>query len=91
MKLFRKLFQRKIASGHFAKDRLKVLLVSDRVGCSPDALDMMKEELIHVISKYMDIKTEDVELKIMQTTASGTGEEGSVLFAHIPIKEMRHA
>ena len=47
-------FNRK-SSSEVAKDRLKLLLVSDRVNCSPEVMEMIKNDIIEVISKYMDI------------------------------------
>ena len=46
------LFKKK-NSGDVAKDRLKLLLVSDRANCSPDVMEMIKNDIINVISKYM--------------------------------------
>ena len=45
------LFKKK-NSGGVAKDRLKLLLVSDRANCSPDVMEMIKNDIINVISKY---------------------------------------
>ena len=45
----------KKSSKDFAKDRLKLLLVSDRVGCSAEVMELMKNDIISVISKYVDI------------------------------------
>ena len=43
-------FNRK-SSSEVAKDRLKLLLVSDRVNCSPEVMEMIKNDIIEVISK----------------------------------------
>ena len=48
------LFKKK-GSGDVAKDRLKLLLVSDRANCSPEVMEMIKNDIIKVISKYMVI------------------------------------
>ena len=47
------LFKKK-GSSDVAKDRLKLLLVSDRANCSPEVMEMIKNDIIKVISKYMD-------------------------------------
>ena len=39
------LFKKK-NSGGVAKDRLKLLLVSDRANCSPDVMEMIKNDII---------------------------------------------
>ena len=46
---------KKKSSGEVAKDRLKLLLISDRADCSPDVMETIKNDIIQVISKYMDI------------------------------------
>ena len=42
-------------SGGVAKDRLKLVLVHDRVGCSYTVLEMLKTDILNVISGYMEI------------------------------------
>ena len=54
---FMDFFKRK-SSGDVAKDRLKLLLVSDRANCSPDVMELIKNDIIKVISKYMEIDAE---------------------------------
>ena len=39
-----------------AKDRLKSLLVSDRVSCTPETFEKIQSELYQTISKYLEIK-----------------------------------
>lgn len=47
-----------------AKDRLKSLLVSDRVNCTPDTFEKINSELFHAISKYIEIIPEEFDVKI---------------------------
>lgn len=47
-----------------AINRLKTVLMQDRVGFSERALQMMKDEMITCISKYMEIDEESFELQI---------------------------
>lgn len=49
---------------NIAVNRLKTVLMQDRVGFSERAIQMLKEELIHSVSKYMEIDTENFELQI---------------------------
>lgn len=76
-------------SGSVAKDRLKLLLVSDRANCSPEIMDMIKNDIVNVISKYMDIDKEGLDIQITQTK-SESGESVPALFANIPIKQMKN-
>ncbi len=83
-------FNRK-SSSEVAKDRLKLLLVSDRVNCSPEVMEMIKNDIIEVISKYMDIDAQGLDIQISETNADAdAGAAGPVLFANIPIKEVKH-
>ena len=47
-----------------AINRLKTVLMQDRVGFSERAIQMLKEELIATVSKYMEIECENFELQI---------------------------
>ena len=71
-------FFKKKSSGSVAKDRLKLVLVTDRANCSPDLMEQMKKDIL----KGLDIK--------ITQTESGEGN-GSVpaLIANIPISEMK--
>ena len=59
--------KKKTSSVLIAKDRLKILLVSDRVNCTPDAFDKMKTELYKTISKYIEISPENFDIEINRT------------------------
>ncbi len=82
-------FKRK-SSGDVAKDRLKLLLVSDRANCSPDVMEMIKNDIIQVISKYMEIDAEGLDIQITQTESEGSNGTVPALFANIPIRDMKH-
>ncbi len=49
---------------NLAVNRLKTVLMQDRAGFSERAVQMLKEELILTVSKYMEIDTENFELQI---------------------------
>ena len=76
-------------SGETAKMRLKLLLVSDKAGCSPEMILMIKNDVIHVISKYMEIEKDKVQIQ-METDSplSGSGRTLPVLHANIPIRSI---
>lgn len=59
--------KRKTASVSVAKDRLKALLVSDRVNCTPDAFEKIKQELFKTVSKYLDVAPDEFEVQITRT------------------------
>lgn len=83
-------FFKKKSSGDVAKDRLKLLLVSDRANCSPDTMEMIKNDIIQVISKYMEIDAEGLDIQITQTDSEGGNGTVPALFANIPIKDIKN-
>lgn len=66
------LFRRK-PSREVAKDRLKILLISDRVNCSPEILEMIKKDIAEVISRYMKIDTNNMEIQISKAPTRARG------------------
>ena len=44
-----------VKSKDAAKERLHLVLMQDRANVSADFLDLMKQEIIEVIKKYVDI------------------------------------
>lgn len=79
--ILRKLFRRK-RSGKVARERLEILLVTDRIGCNPNTTESIKRDIINVISKYIDIDIDNCVVEIHQ-------EKGPCLMANIPIKEVK--
>lgn len=82
---------KKKSSGDVAKDRLKLLLVSDRANCSPEIMEMIKNDIIKVISKYMVIDAEGLDIQITQTESENNNGSVPALFANIPIRDMKNA
>jgi cell division topological specificity factor len=83
------LFKKK-SSSDIAKSRLKLLLVSDRANCSPETMEMIKNDIIKVIAKYMEIDCEGLDIQITQTESEGNNGSVPALIANIPIKELKH-
>ena len=84
------LFKKK-NSGDIAKDRLKLLLVSDRANCSPEVMEKIKNDIIKVISKYMEIDPEGLDIQITQTESDTNNGSVPALYANIPIKDLKHS
>ena len=85
MGIFDNFFKKK-SSGEVAKDRLKLLLVSDRSNCSPETMELIKNDIYTVISKYMEIDSEGLDIQITQNHDE---TEGPALYANIPIRELK--
>ena len=52
------------SSKQIAKERLRLVLVHDRVDVSPSLLESLKEDLLEVISKYMEIAEDGLEVNL---------------------------
>lgn len=82
-------FFRKKSSREVAKDRLKILLISDRVNCSPEMMELIKTDIAKVISKYMKIDTTNMDIQISKMGNQGKrGMRNPVLSASIPILDL---
>lgn len=86
MELF-KLFSNKTSSKEIATDRLKLILIHDRSDFSPDFLDRIKEDLLKVISDYVEIDDSEVDVKF--TKAEEIEGASPALIASIPIKKIK--
>jgi cell division topological specificity factor len=83
------LFSKKTSSKDIARDRLKLVLIHDRANCSTQLLEMLKTDIIKVISNYMEIDEQELDINITQTTNSDNNTTVPMLYANIPIKSMR--
>ena len=72
-------------SKDIAKERLRLVLVHDRATVLPQFLELIKEEVIGVITEYMEIDSAGVEVSIHSL------ERSVALVASIPIKKMKRA
>lgn len=84
-----KIFGRKKSSKDFAKDRLKLVLVHDRANVSPDFLESIKDEIMKVLEKYMDVGETGLDIHITTAQSEDGRSEVPALTANIPIKSMK--
>jgi cell division topological specificity factor len=66
-----------------ARERLRLVLVHDRAGASPELLQALKTDLIEVISHYMEIDEETLEVSLDRS------ENQVALVANIPVRSMK--
>jgi len=81
--LFERLSGHKPKSADQAKERLKLVLIHDRTDLTPEALANLQDELLQVISRYVEIDPETVRISMTQD-----GREQR-LVADIPVKSAR--
>ncbi|WP_291632469.1 cell division topological specificity factor MinE [Clostridium sp.] len=82
-----KLFSNKVFSKDIASDRLKLILIHDRADFSPDFLEMIKADILKVISKYAEIETGAIEVRL--TTKEEYEGSSPALIASIPIRKIK--
>ena len=75
-----RLFGQKQRSADQAKERLKLVLIHDRTDLAPGQMEKLKNELLQVIQKYIEIDPQEVNITVMQE-----GREQR-LVADIPLK-----
>ena len=66
MQVLNKLFRPK-GSRQIAKERLQFVLVHDRAQISPQLLETLKDEIIAVLSRHLDIESDGVEITLSQS------------------------
>ncbi len=84
-----RIFGRKNNSKDLAKDRLKLVLVHDRVNVSPDFLETIKDEIMQVLAKYMDVADSGLDINITTAQSEDGKSQVPALTANIPIKNMK--
>ena len=77
-------------SSDTAKERLHLVLMQDRAHVSADFLELMKQEIIEVIKKYIDVDEKEIDVHL----TNKANEDGTVgapaLYANIPIVTIKN-
>lgn len=81
--LLARVFGREDGSKTVAKERLRLVLVHDRSSLSPQTLENLKNDLLRVISEYMDIDNEGFQVDFSRN------EDSMALVANIPVKRIK--
>lgn len=86
---FLRVFSNKTTPKEVAKDRLRLILIHDRGDIAPETLEKIRYEILEVISKYIEIDANDVEISLNRSDDI-EGEGSPALIANIPIKNIRN-
>ena len=78
--IINKLLGRQPASAAKARERLQLVLAHDRADLSPDLLDQMREEILSVVAKYVEIDMDEGAVSLE------TEDRMTALVANLPIK-----
>lgn len=81
------LFRRKSGTGKIAADRLKLVVLHDRVSVTPQYLDLLKGDMLKTVSEYMVVDDENMHIELSRR------EEGedmrSVLTINVPVLQIK--
>ena len=92
MKFFRKIAKKEdqiLNSKDAAKERLHLVLMQDRANVSADFLELMKQEIIEVIKKYIEVDENAIDVRLTNKD-NGDGTKGApALYANIPIINLK--
>jgi cell division topological specificity factor len=72
------------SSKKVAKERLRLVLLHDRTSLSPEVLESLKIDIIHTISKYLEIDESNLDVSL------NTEDDEVALVANIPILKVKH-
>lgn len=72
-----------------AKERLHLVLMQDRANVSADFLDLMKQEIIEVIKKYIDIDESAMDVRLTNKENTDGTNGAPALYANIPILNIK--
>jgi len=50
-------------SGATAKERLRLVLMSDHLSLAPDMIEQMKQDLVAVVSRYMEVDRDKIDVR----------------------------
>lgn len=94
MKFFKKMMKKENASSNSkntAKERLHLVLVQDRANVSADFLELMKQEIIEVIKKYIEIDENLIDVRLTNHGNEDGTNGAPALYANIPIKNIKES
>lgn len=77
-------------SGGTAKERLHLVLMQDRANVSADFLELMKQEIIDVIKKYIDVDENAIDVRLTNKENSDGTNGAPALYANIPILNIKN-
>lgn len=73
-----------------AKERLHLVLMQDRANVSADFLEMMKQEIIDVIKKYIEVEESEIDVRLTNEVKEDGTTGAPSLYANIPILNVRN-
>lgn len=85
LKKFQKKDSDQANSGDAAKERLHMVLMQDRANVSADYIDLMKQDIIDDIKKYVEVDEKDIDVRLTNQIKNDGSNGAPALYANIPI------
>ncbi len=73
-----------------AKERLHLVLMQDRANVSADFLELMKQEIIDVIKKYIEVDENEIDVRLTNKENEDGTNGAPALYANIPILNIKN-
>lgn len=89
MKKFSKKSNNNSSSKDTAKERLHLVLMQDRANVSADFLDLMRQEIIDVIKKYIEVDESAIDVRLTNKENEDGTNGAPALYANIPILNIK--
>jgi cell division topological specificity factor len=65
-----------------AKQRLKVLLVHDEIDLPPAKMERMREEILEVVARYVDVRADEAVIELQKDTG------GVAVISNLPVRRI---
>ena len=82
--------QKELGSKDAAKERLHLVLMQDRANVSADFLELMKQEIIDVIKKYIVVDETSIDVRLTNQSNDDGTTGAPALYANIPIVNIKN-
>lgn len=80
--LFGRPGQNRKTSSEIARQRLRLVLIQDRVELAPDKMEQMKQEILAVVSRYMVVDDDFIEFEVRRL------DELIMLVSNLEVKDV---